>query len=282
MDKMVEYPDKMERFHPSLGDVTGLFALVLAGFLLFLAPPFFFIPLALFLMLCLMAPFLPRFGFFLPIISKGKSKKRAVSITFDDGPDPMSTPELLRLLSAHGMKATFCVVGTKAARHPELVQAMLDQGHTVINHSLTHDNLVMFKPRLKLKKEIVSTQEILAGFGIRPLAFRPPVGVTYPGLGRVLKQEGLYALNFTCRAADGGNRWIRDLSGRILKKLRPDAVIALHDVRPPDERLFSYWLREMDRILSGIKARGFKVMPLSELIGRPVMIKTPTGGSDAS
>lgn len=270
----------MKRFHLSLGDLTGLLALILAGLLLFLAPVFFPVPLVLFLILCLIAPFLPRFSFFLPVVSKGSSKKRTIAITFDDGPDPVSTPELLRLLSAHGMKAAFFVVGEKAARHPDLVKAILTQGHEVANHSLTHDNLVMFKGRRALKREIVSTQEILARFGIRPLAFRPPVGITYPMLGQVLSQTGMYALNFTCRAMDGGNRWIKGLSKRLLRQLRPGAIMALHDVNPPDERRFSYWLNEVDRILSEIRAQGFKVVPLSELIGRPVMIKTATGGPD--
>ncbi len=272
----------MKRLHLSLGDLTGLLALILAGLLLFLTPGFFPVPLVLFLILCLIAPFLPRFSFFLPVVSKGNSKKRAVALTFDDGPDPASTPELLRRLSAHGMKAAFFVVGEEAARHPDLVKAILTQGHEVGNHSLTHDNLVMFKGRRALEREIMATQEILDRFGIRPLAFRPPVGITYPMLGRVLPQAGMYALNFTCRAVDGGNRWIKGLSKRILGKLQPDAIMALHDVRPPDEGRLSYWLDEVDRILSGIRAQGFEVVPLSELIGRPVMIKRDTDGASPS
>ncbi|MGM0426599.1 MAG: polysaccharide deacetylase family protein [Thermodesulfobacteriota bacterium] len=261
----------MRYIHLSPGDWTGLAALVTGLFFLFVAPELVVIPLGLFLTLCVIAPFLPKFGFFLPVISKGRSGKRAVALTFDDGPDPWSTPRLLRLLKAHDMKATFFVVGEKAARYPGLISDILNQGHSIGNHSLTHDNLVMFKRRRTLKREIAVTQEILANLGIRPLAFRPPVGITYPGLGPVLSKAGLYALSFSCRAADGGNRWIKDLSGRILGKLHPDAIIALHDASSPDERLLSYWLDEMERILTGIREREFTVVPLSELVGRPVM-----------
>lgn len=194
-----------------------------------------------------------------------------MALTFDDGPDPGSTPKLLHLLATHDMTATFFVVGEKAARHPDLIKKILAQGHGIGNHSLTHDNLVMFKRRRTLKKEIAGTQEILAGLGINPLAFRPPVGLTYPGLRPVLAHTGMYALNFSCRARDGGNRWIKDLSGRILRRLHPDAIIALHDVPPPDDPLVPYWLDEVDRILTGIRADRWAVVPLSELIGRPVM-----------
>lgn len=259
------------RMQLSPGDWIGLGALGTGLLFLFVVPGLVFIPLGLFLILCMIAPFLPGVSFFLPVISKGRSGKRAVALTFDDGPDPGSTPRLLHLLKTHDMKATFFVVGEKAARHPQLIQEILRQGHSIGNHSLTHDNLVMFKRRRTLKREITATQEILADFGIRPLAFRPPVGITYPGLGGVLTQAGLYALSFSCRAADGGNRWIRNLSGRILRKLHPDAIIALHDVSPPDDRLLSYWLDEVERILTGIREREFVVTPLPQLIGRRVM-----------
>jgi peptidoglycan/xylan/chitin deacetylase (PgdA/CDA1 family) len=64
------------------------------------------IPLAGFLLLCMAAPFSPRFGFYLPVISRGTSGKKALAITFDDGPDPFTTPLLLKLLLKRQTKAT--------------------------------------------------------------------------------------------------------------------------------------------------------------------------------
>ncbi len=230
------------------------------------------IPLSAFIALCVIAPFLPRFSFFLPIISKGNSGKPAVAITFDDGPDPVSTPALLELLSKHKISATFFVTGKEASEHPGLIKEILAQGHTVGNHSYSHDNLIMFKNSKALIKEIESAQDILGKFGITPLAFRPPVGITNPRLGKVLDKSGMFNVNFSCRAIDGGNRWIKNLSKRILRRIHPDAIIALHDVRPRDDTLFSYWLNEIDLIFSGIREKGLAILPLSELIGRPVML----------
>ena len=262
----------LAKFHFSHADLVGFGSLVSAILLSFLDVRLSIVPLALFLALCVVAPFLPRLSFFLPIISRGNSGRKAVAITFDDGPDPFSTPALLRLLSEYETKATFFVTGKKVSDHPELIKQILLQGHSVGNHSYSHDNLIMFKSSKTLIKEIESAQNMLKKFGVTPFAFRPPVGITNPRLWKVLQKSGMYNVNFSCRAVDGGNRRIKNLSKRILKRVRSDDIIALHDIRPKDDARFSYWLNEIALILSGIKEKGFAINPLSELIGRPVML----------
>jgi peptidoglycan/xylan/chitin deacetylase (PgdA/CDA1 family) len=247
-----------------------------AAFLLALVDVSFAVaPLFLFVILCIIAPFLPRFGFFLPIISRGNSGQKAVSITFDDGPDPFSTEPLLNLLDQHGVKATFFVVGKKAAAHPQLIKKILKMGHLLGNHSYSHDNLCMLKSRKHLFQEISAAQEILARFHVKTLVFRPPVGITNPKLLGVLKDLGMVIVNFTRRGMDFGNRRLKGLSKRILKHLRSDHIIALHDVSPTKRADLPLWLNEIDKVLQGINDRGMTVLPLSELMGRPVMIETP-------
>ncbi len=231
------------------------------------------IPLFMFILLCAGAPFFPGYGFFLPVVSRGTTSRKAVALTFDDGPDPVSTPDLLRLLARHQVYATFFVNGTKAEQFPDMIREILNQGHTIGNHTHTHDNLIMFKSSRALKREIETAQQVLKRFGIAPLAFRPPVGVTNPKLRGVLEELGMYTLNFSCRAGDRGNRNIRRLARRILARVHSDAIIALHDVRPRNGNTMVDWTREVDLILWGLKRRGYMVLPLPELIGRPVMQK---------
>jgi peptidoglycan/xylan/chitin deacetylase (PgdA/CDA1 family) len=270
---MVKDMDKQPaKFHFSNAQRLGFVSFAAAILLWFIDLQLSVVPLAIFLLLCVVAPFLPRFSFFLPIVSKGTSGKKAVAITFDDGPDPRSTPALLRLLLKYQVQGTFFMTGQKVSHHPELITEILSLGHSIGNHSYSHDNFIMLKGAKALMKEIQSTQEILGKFGITPLAFRPPVGITNPRLWKVLRKSGMYNVNFSCRAIDAGNRWIKNLSKRILKRLRPDDIIALHDTVPADDALFPYWLNEIELILSGIRERGFTVYPLSQLIGRPVML----------
>jgi peptidoglycan/xylan/chitin deacetylase (PgdA/CDA1 family) len=259
-------------FSLSLAERVGLAAFLLAMLMLFLDPRLAAVPLAGFLLLCLAAPFFPRFGFYLPIVSRGKSGKQAVALTFDDGPDPLTTPHLLRLLAKHQAPAAFFVTGQKAAKHPELIKAILRRGHSIGNHSFSHNSLVLFKSSRSIAQDIDSARDVLRGFGVIPLAYRPPVGITGPRLGPALLQSGGYLVNFSCRAMDGGNRWIKNLSKNILKRVQPDDIILLHDGRPPKEDLIPFWLNEIDQLLSSLAALQLEILPLSEIIGQPVMI----------
>lgn len=265
----------------SLGERIGMGALLGAALLAFIDVRLAIIPLAGFILLSWAAPFFPRFGFFLPIISRGGPDKKAVALTFDDGPDPMSTPSVLRLLARHQVKATFFVTGEHAAAHPELIKEILQEGHSIGNHSYSHDNLVMFRGIKSLTREIMSAQKVLADLGVRPLAFRPPVGITGPRLQPALARSGLYIVNFSCRAPDGGNRWIKNISKKILRRIRPGDIVALHDVRPPKASLCADWLNELELTLAGIRAKGLAVLPLSEIIERPVMELNDEQGDSA-
>ncbi|MFH2075916.1 MAG: polysaccharide deacetylase family protein, partial [Pseudomonadota bacterium] len=213
--------------------VVGFAALAVAGGLFFIREEMAALPLGVFLFFCLAAPFLPRAGFFLPVISRGVRTDRAVALTFDDGPDSGVTPRLLDLLDRYHLPATFFVAGVKVERHPELIREILLRGHTVGNHSYHHDPLLMLRSRARLSVEITRAQELLARFGIRPRAFRPPVGITNPGLAGVLRALDMDCITFSCRACDFGNRRILGLAKTILRRVHPGAIILLHDVTPP-------------------------------------------------
>lgn len=255
-----------------VGERLGCGAIGLAVALLIVDVRLAMIPPAGYLLLCLTAPFIPSSSFFLPVISRGASGRNAVALTFDDGPDPVTTPVLLSLLERHRVKATFFVNGGKAVRHPELTAEILAQGHTLANHSFSHDMLGAFKSTQTMAREIEATQAALKAVGVEALAYRPPMGITSPRLGRLMKAKGMVVVNFSCRARDGGNRWVKNLSGRILKRVRADDILLLHDLPPTPPSLLPYWVNEVDLILKGIRNKGLEVLPLADLIGRPVMI----------
>lgn len=251
-------------------------AFILAGFLfVFWGPVWSIFPLAGFIGVCLAAPFATKFGFFLPVICRGNRKRACVSLTFDDGPDSLTTPWVLDLLESYQAPATFFVIGKNAGRHPDLIARILAQGHTIGNHTYSHDPLIMLKSSRQLKAEIVKTQSVLDAHGIRPLVFRPPAGITNPKLGPVLAGLGLTAVNFSCRAMDNGNRKIFGMASKILGRVRSGDIILLHDLNPraeitdnPCPRLF---LSELECVLDGLESQKLSVVPLSELIGQPVM-----------
>src|SRR4030095_15932219 len=81
---------------------------------------------------------LGRVGGYGPAGSLRATGSSAVALTFDDGPDPVNTPKLLDLLKKNGVKATFCVVGFRARDHPDLIRRIVNEGHTICNHSWQH------------------------------------------------------------------------------------------------------------------------------------------------
>lgn len=236
------------------------------------------VPLAAFAAACLGAVFNPGSRFFLPVISRGDPRRGAVALTFDDGPDAVTTPALLEMLDRHRAAATFFVLGSRAAQHPELVREILRRGHTVGNHSYRHDLLSAFRSPRTTAADIEAAQRVVRDLGAEPLAYRPPMGITSPRLSRALPDDGLLVVNFSCRAWDGGNRRIRDLAGRILRCVRPGDIVLLHE-RLPDPAQMGHWSGQIERILQGLTDLGLKVVPLAELIGREVMRKTGSKGS---
>ncbi len=259
----------------SVGERVGGLALLTAGALWpahsFLAV----VPLGLFLLMCLAAPFIPATSFFLPVVTRGRKDRRAIALTFDDGPDPAATPSLLALLSEYRVPATFFLTGERAACFPEIVRRIVAGGHTIGNHTYRHDNLIMLKTERAVREEIAAAQQVFARFGVRPRVFRPPVGITGPRLWKPLRQAGLVAVNFSLRACDRGNRRIDHISERILRKLRAGDIIMLHDIRPRRGNSLDRWLLEVRRVVEGADAKGFEIVTLSDVIGGPVMERVP-------
>lgn len=254
----------------SVAHFFALGAFLFSALLLFVNVNLVPLPLGLFVLICCIAPLFTRFSFFLPIISKGKQGSRGVSLTFDDGPDPEVTPLVLELLARHGITATFFVTGLRAERYPDLMRAILAGGHAIGNHSYSHFPFLMLKGRNTLRREIVSAQRALLPFGIVPLAFRPPVGITSPLLWPLLLDNGMFCLNFSCRAPDLGNRLVVNLAGRLLAKVTPGDIILLHDVAPQQWDV-AHLLQEFSKLIEGLQGRGVEILPLGQFIGREVM-----------
>lgn len=249
---------------------VALTAFQIFALLLFISPGWSPLPLFLFVLLCLITPLFPRLSFFLPIVSRGRKRARGVALTFDDGPDPEVTPKVLELLARHGIRATFFVTGARAERYPKIIESMLAAGHSIGNHSYSHFPFLMLKGRETLRREIVSAQEVLKRFGIVPLAFRPPVGVTSSRLWRILLENGMFCVNFSCRAGDMGNRRVAGLARRLLSRVAPGDIVLLHDVAPPQGDV-TQLLQEFSELIEGLKEKGLEIVALERLIGREVM-----------
>ena len=260
-------PHTLSRMH-----LAAAAAAVATLLLLAVRPELWPIPPLALLFAVAAAPYFPGWAFFLPITTHGPRSRPELALTFDDGPDPRTLSSLLALLAEEGALATFFVVGRRAAAHPEAVRAILSAGHEIGNHSDTHDVFLATRGKARVRDEILGCERALKEHGVRPLAYRPPVGITSPPLGEVLRSLGLFCVAFSCRPLDFGNRRLSGLARRVLRRVRPGDIVLLHDALPAGTRV-EEWLSEIRAILAGLKERGLRPVALSALLGERVMEK---------
>ncbi|MGQ0524057.1 MAG: polysaccharide deacetylase family protein [Betaproteobacteria bacterium] len=155
---------------------------------------------------------------------------RHVALTFDDGPDPVVTPQVLDLLDQYEVKASFFCVGEKAAVHPEIVRDIVRRGHSVENHSHRHPRAFAFYGFFRLRREVELAQTIIAGItGRAPGFFRAPAGFRSPFLDAVLTPRGIHHVSWTRRGFDAVSRNPVRVLRRLLRGLAAGDVLLLHD-----------------------------------------------------
>jgi peptidoglycan/xylan/chitin deacetylase (PgdA/CDA1 family) len=252
--------------------VTGIIILAVATAVFFINPLLAIAVALFYILLCVTASFFPQSNFFLPVTSRGNTEQNLVALTFDDGPAQPTTIQIMDLLDKYSVKATFFISGANALSHPEIIREIIARGHTIGNHSFNHNPFVMLRSYNYLYQEIFTVQEVLKKMGIQTLAFRPPVGIINPKLAPILDKLGMFCVTFNCRAFDAGNRRVKNISSKILKKVKADDIILLHDVPPHSKEDSVILLLEIETILSGLTVKGLKIVPLSTLINREVMI----------
>jgi peptidoglycan/xylan/chitin deacetylase (PgdA/CDA1 family) len=156
--------------------------------------------------------------------------ERRLCLTFDDGPTPSGTLDLLRVLSRHGVPATFFLIGTKAVRSPELVRAILSDGHTIGNHTWTHRDAWTLPVRRMQRELCRATQalEDMTGTAIRWM--RPPYGhFTLPMIAWCRRRQQRMVMWDSVLPDYRPGVTAGELGRHLRRYLRPDAIVCLHD-----------------------------------------------------
>lgn len=183
-----------------------------------------------------------------------------VALTFDDGPSARQTPRLLDILEARGIRATFFVVGQRAAAHPTILRRMAAEGHEIANHTWNHGRL----PDLShdaVRRQIHMTNEVIrAAVGEVPVLMRPPYGKTTPHLNRWLSEDqGLTVILWSVDSQDWKYRDPERVQREIVARTKPGAIILAHDIHPTT-------VAAMPATLDKLTAAGFQFVTVSELI----------------
>ena len=158
------------------------------------------------------------------------TSRNEIALTIDDGPDPIVTPQVLDLLDRYAVQATFFCIGEKAAQYPDLCREIVRRGHVVENHSQHHRHYFSLMGTRALKRELQAAQDTLTTItGQRPSFFRAPAGLRNPFLDPVLARLGLQLASWSARGFDTRIGDAGRVKTKLLRGLRPGAILLLHD-----------------------------------------------------
>lgn len=199
-------------------------------------------------------------GIYLRSFCRKHTTEKIVALTFDDGPDSIQTPKVLRILQEYQTTACFFCIGHKIKGNEMLLQQMVAEGHMIGNHSYSHSGLFPLYGLSKMKKDLQTCQCELERVTSQPMTlFRPPFGVTNPTIAKAVRQLGYTSIGWNIRSLDTQQSAPGKILDRIRKGLKPGSIILLHDRMPGSELL-------VKQILDVLKEQGYTVVRLDKLL----------------
>ncbi|ABF39402.1 polysaccharide deacetylase [Candidatus Koribacter versatilis Ellin345] len=217
-------------------------------------------------------------------IARYGSSDKKIAITFDDGPDPTWTPKIMEVLDKYGVKGTFFLIGVQAEKYPGVMKKLYDDGHEIGNHTFTHPDISSVSRSYFKTVELNLTERLFAAkLGVKPVLFRPPYSIdqepdTADQVGPLeLAQDMGY---ITVGDKIDTNDWRDDprktapeMFTEVMNNLPPckptnfltcGNVILMHD--GGGDR--SETVKALNLIIPAMQARGYKIVPVSELLGK--------------
>jgi len=197
----------------------------------------------------------PRSQGLCDVVHEFATETRQVWLTIDDGPDREDTPKILNLLDQYKAKATFFMIGEKAAACPDLVREVVARGHGVGCHTYNHPLRDFWcAGRSRVRHEVDDALGVLRGAGAPVWLFRSPAGIKNVFLRRCLKERKLSCVAWSIRSGDGVGTCVETIVRRVLREVRPGSIILMHEGVAVAAEVRVEGVRG---VLSGLSARGF-------------------------
>lgn len=209
------------------------------------------------------------FGQQVDIIRRGTPEFKVVAITFDDGPDPLYTPGILDILQEYNVPATFFMVGRHVQQYPDIVRRIVEDGHSVGNHTWSHRSLVPLsvdQTRLEIMQAHYAIEAIT---GTPPRLFRPPRGV-YSSFARTFLREQEYTIVlWDVTSQDWAELPSRRIADNVLNNVSPGSIILFHDSgnlisAEGGNRINT--VRALPLVIEGLQQQGYSFLTIDDLI----------------
>jgi peptidoglycan/xylan/chitin deacetylase (PgdA/CDA1 family) len=201
------------------------------------------------------------------------SSQKTVALTFDDGPNEPYTSQILDILDSYGVKATFFTIGQNVEYYPDVARRIVAEGHVLGNHSYTHQAFAEFD--VPDYSELDSAQEAIYRItGVKPHLFRPPYGRKTPWELEYVKKKGLVVVTWSDSANDPHRPPPQTIETRILQRVRPGAIILLHDgnmTKHGSDQ--SRTVAALPKIIESLREQDYTFVTISELLQVPPYMK---------
>lgn len=193
-------------------------------------------------------------------VSHVPMKGKYVALTFDDGPHASLTPRALDILNRHGAKGTFFMLGQNASRNKSIVARAAAEGHELGVHTWSHIKMNS-SSRAKVDNEVSRTQKVLAeASGVTPRVMRPPYGATNKTLVNHMHDHyGMASILWDVDTIDWRKPGVSKVISTAVNEAKPGSIILVHDIHAST-------LDALEGIVTGLQARGFKLVTVSELM----------------
>jgi len=243
-------------------------AAMLGGSALFGTPLGLVVPAAAFVAIMLDGIFRPTSSTFYPTISNGPRTGSKVALTFDDGPDPQTTPAVLDILGANGARGTFFTIGRHLERHTDIGARAVAEGHELANHSWRHaywQNMYSTSAHAADLARNTNIIQLLTHSSVEPL-YRPPVGLKSPGLARVAHARHVKIIAWSLHSRDTMIRDPQKVADKVLSQIQPGDIVLMHDGHDLDGHHRPGVIAALPLILRGLQERGLHSVTVSELL----------------
>ncbi|UCZ51549.1 polysaccharide deacetylase family protein [Bacillus shivajii] len=200
----------------------------------------------------------------------GPTTENQIALTFDDGPDPRFTPQILDVLSEYNVPATFFLMGARAEAYPELTTRIMNEGHIIGNHTFWHPDLVEQGEIDVLEREVRNTEETLANIiDYQTTLFRPPYGFLFNELVERLAELNYSVIGWSVDSLD----WMpeltpEDIAQNVYDDMHPGAIILMHDGTDAEGDQ-TETIESLHLIIPELLDQGYEFVTVDELLNIP-------------
>ncbi len=214
----------------------------------------------------MMSPYSQTLG---PFPYRGPAGRRAVALTFDDGPNEPYTSQLADYLDREGIPATFFQVGRAVQRYPEVTTRLVSAGHVIGFHGNTHD-FTRYLRRRTLAEDLEQGMAVFAQLGIRPALYRPPWLLRIPSLHPLLHNHGLQVVSGEfCHPLEVAQPSPERIARHALRTTHPGSIIIFHDGRDGKGGDRAATVKAVKLVVDRLREHGYSFVTVDRLLGVP-------------